>query len=392
MKRSQDRILTTHGGSLPRPADVAALVTAKERGGSTDASYSQIVADATSRVVRQQLDAGINVINDGEIAKSSWHDYTVNRVTGIEIRPRSEDLRRLRREGAAFPEFFRDNPGQEVIREQFVCVGPIKYVGHAAVQADIAALKAAADGVSFEDLFMTAMTPAALGVDATFEVDGHREHTLENKYYASTEEMMFALGEALREEYEAITQAGLVLQLDDPALCKIWTANPDYDLATYMREAEQTVEALNHALRNIPREQVRQHICWGAGTGPHTDDIPLRTVADLILKVNCGAYGVEGANPRHEHEWKVWKDVKLPDGAILIPGVVTGKTNIIEHPELVADRIVRYAEIVGRENMIAGTDCGLADGRIHPELAWAKLQVLAEGAQLASRQLGMSGG
>jgi 5-methyltetrahydropteroyltriglutamate--homocysteine methyltransferase len=203
---------------------------------------------------------------------------------------------------------------------------------------------------------------------------------------------MFALGEALREEYEAITQAGLVLQLDDPALCKIWTANPDYDLATYMREAEQTVEALNHALRNIPREQVRQHICWGAGTGPHTDDIPLRTVADLILKVNCGAYGVEGANPRHEHEWKVWKDVKLPDGAILIPGVVTGKTNIIEHPELVADRIVRYAEIVGRENMIAGTDCGLADGRIHPELAWAKLQVLAEGAQLASRQLGMSGG
>jgi len=390
MQRSDNRILTTHAGSLPRPDEVAALVRAKEKGAEVDRSYSSIIAEATSQVVQQELKVGLDVINDGEVAKSSWHDYLVNRVTGIEIRPRSNDLRRLRREGAEFPNFFRDNPAQEVIREQFVCVGPIEYTGHEAVKADIALLKAAADGTGYEDLFMSAMTPAALGVDATFEVDGHREHTLENEYYGSAEEMMFALGEALREEYEAIVEADLVLQLDDPALCKIWTANPDYDLPTYMREAEQAMEALNHALRNVPREQVRQHICWGAGTGPHTDDIPLRTVVGLILKVKCGAYGVEGANPRHEHEWKVWQDVKLPDGTILIPGVVTPKTNIVEHPETVADRIVRYANVVGPENVIAGTDCGLADGRIHPELAWAKLRSLAEGAKLASQQLHLS--
>jgi 5-methyltetrahydropteroyltriglutamate--homocysteine methyltransferase len=391
MQRSTSRILTTHAGSLPRPDEIEAIVRAKEKGAAVDPDYPNIIAEATRQVVRQQHEVGLDIVNDGEVAKSSWHDYLVNRVTGIEVRPRSNDLRRLRREGAAFPGFFRDNPAQEIIREQFVCVGPITYTGHEAVKSDIALLKAAADGTPDGDLFMSAMTPAALGVDATFEVDGHREHTLENEYYGSAEEMMFAIGEALREEYEAIAGAGLILQIDDPALCKIWTANPDYDLPTYMREAEQAMEALNHALRNVPREQVRQHICWGAGTGPHTDDIPLRTVVDLVLKVKCGAYGVEGANPRHEHEWKVWQDVKLPADTVLIPGVVTPKTNIVEHPETVADRIVRYAEVVGTENVIAGTDCGLADGRIHPELAWAKLRALSEGAALASQRLGLSG-
>jgi len=385
VKRSEDRILATHTGSLPRPANVAALVSATERNQQAkSAEHGQVIAEATARVVAQQIGAGLDIVNDGEVAKSTWHDYVIDRVSGIEVRPCAADARRIRRERPEFPEFYLAH-SKAAVSEQFVCVGPIKYTGHAAVAADIAQLKSAADGQQYTELFMSALTPAALGVDAAYESGGQLDYVLKNEYYASTEEMLFALGEALREEYEAIARAGIVLQLDDPALCKLWAAHPEYDLPAYLYAAEQAIEALNHALRNVPREQVRQHVCWGAGTGPHSDDIPLRTVVNLMLKVNCGAYGVEGANPRHEHEWKIWQDVKLPDGSILIPGVVTAKTNIVEHPEVVADRILRYTNLLGQENVIAGTDCGMADVRIHYELAWAKLRALAEGAKLASR-------
>jgi 5-methyltetrahydropteroyltriglutamate--homocysteine methyltransferase len=388
VRRSGDRILTTHTGSLPRPAEVTALVAATERSQQAkSAEYDQAIAKATARVLAQQIDAGLDIVNDGEVAKSTWHDYIIDRVSGIEVRPCAADARRIRREQPEFPEFYRAH-SKAVVSEQFVCVGPIKYTGHASVAADIAQLKAAADGQQYTELFMSALTPAALGVDAAYKSGGKLDYVLKNEYYPSTEEMLLALGEALREEYEAIAGAGLVLQLDDPALCKLWAAHPEYDLPAYLRAAEQTIDGLNYALRNVPREQVRQHVCWGAGPGPHSDDIPLRTVVDLMLKVNCGAYGVEGANPRHEHEWKIWQDVKLPDGAILMPGVVTAKTNIVEHPEVVADRILRYTNLLGQENVIAGTDCGMADVRIHRELAWAKLRALSEGAKLASRQLG----
>lgn len=384
MRRSEDRILTTHTGSLPRPASVGALVAANERSGhAKSADYDQAIAEATADVLAQQIETGLDVVNDGEVAKSTWHDYIVGRVSGIEVRPCARDARRIRRESSEFPEFYLAH-SKAVVSEQFVCVGPINYTGHDALAADIAQLKSAADGQQYTELFMSALTPAALGVDAAYESGGQLDYVLANEYYASTEEMLFALGEALREEYEAIAGAGIILQLDDPALCKLWAAHPEYDVPAYLRAAEQTIEALNHALRNVPREQVRQHVCYGAGTGPHSDDIPLRTVVDLMLKVNCGAYGVEGANPRHEHEWKIWQDVKLPDGAILMPGVVTAKTNIVEHPEVVADRILRYTNLLGRENVIAGTDCGMADVRIHHELAWAKLRALVEGAKLAS--------
>jgi 5-methyltetrahydropteroyltriglutamate--homocysteine methyltransferase len=255
------------------------------------------------------------------------------------------------------------------------CTGPIKYTGHAIIAQDIANLKSALGGTGVTEAFVTAVSPATMQI-------------LANDHYKSQEDYTWALAEAIREEYKAIVDAGFILQIDDPALVDIWDwwFSLKGDLAGYRKWAEFQVEAVNHALQGIPEDRVRFHICWGSWHGPHSGDVPLKDVVDLLIKVKAQAYSVEAANVRHEHEWKVWQDTKLPDGKLLMPGVVSHATNLIEHPELVADRIIRFAQIVGRENVVAGTDCGLG-GRVHPQLAWAKLAVLGEGAKLATKEL-----
>jgi 5-methyltetrahydropteroyltriglutamate--homocysteine methyltransferase len=255
-----------------------------------------------------------------------------------------------------------------------MCTGPITYRGQAAIKADIANLKTALQGVQAEEAFMTAIAPGSFARG-------------QNLYYDTEEAFLFAIGEAMREEYRAIVEGGFVLQLDDPGLPDTWDmADPEPEVEEYRKFATLRVEALNHALRDLPEDRIRYHICWGSWHGPHTTDLPLEHIVDVLLQVRAGAYSVEAANVRHEHEWQVWQNVKLPEGKVLIPGIVSHATNLIEHPQLVAGRIVRFANVVGREDLIAGTDCGLG-GRVHPQIAWAKLEALVEGARLASQQL-----
>ncbi len=392
MKRSTDHILTTHAGSLPRPADLIELFQTDTPADVLRARLRSAVAD----VVRRQAEVGVDIVDDGEFGKATrgpvdygaWQSYAYRRLSGWEpggartdapVSPGAAKLRSSanRRDWARFGEFY-----QEYFRTarfattslQPAFTGPITYKGQAAVKADVENLRAALQGAKVEDTFMTAVAPGSFARGR-------------NYYYRSDEEFLFALAEALREEYTAILAAGFVLQLDDPGLPDTWDLmDPAPTVEEYKRYAIVCVEALNHALRDLPEERIRYHICWGSWHGPHTTDIPLRDVVDLLLKVRAGAYSVEAGNVRHEHEWKVWRGVKLPDGKVLIPGVVSHATNLVEHPELVADRIVQYASIVGRENVVAGTDCGLG-GRIHPQIAWAKLETLAEGARLATQRL-----
>lgn len=400
MKRSVERILTSHAGSLPRPDDLVDLSRAIAAGASNDhASLAAKLRAAVGDVVRKQAEVGVDIANDGEFGKAmrqardfgAWTTYAYQRLSGWEVdEGRSlpcagSDLQRFatRRDMTKFADFYRENqllgaPGSQrmppTLATGRLFTGPISYVGHAASTADIENFKAALDETQLEEPFMTAVAPGSFGRGL-------------NYYYKSDEEFLFALADALREEYTAIVGAGFILQLDDPGLPDSWdTVDPAPTLEEYRKYATICVEALNHGLRGLPEEQIRYHICWGSWAGPHTTDIPLRDVADLMLKVNAGAYSVEAGNVRHRHEWKVWKDVRLPDGKVLMPGIVTHKTNVVEHPEAVADHIVEYAGVVGRENIIAGTDCGLG-GRIHPQIAWAKLEALVEGARLASEQL-----
>lgn len=385
MKRSTDRILTTHVGSLPRPDDVRAMVAARSWGQPYDAeTLSQRLREAVAEIVRKQVECGIDVVNDGELSKTNFTAYVRERVSGWEPQEPGPDalpwnISISGREMAEFSEYLlarsaalRNNP--DAMRA-FVCTGPLKYVGHAAVQADIENLKAALQGVQVEEAFLTAVAPGTI------------EHWLRNAYYASDEEMVYAIAEAMREEYEAIVNAGFILQIDDPDLATGWQIHTEMSLPEYRKFAEVRIDALNYALRNIPEDRVRIHMCWGSFHGPHTGDIPLRDIVDLILKVRATAYLLEAANPRHEHEWKVWEEVKLPEGKVLVPGAVGHASDFVEHPELVAERLVKYARLVGRENVMAGTDCGLG-GRVgHPSIVWAKFRALAEGARLATQQL-----
>ncbi len=392
MKYGTERILTTHAGSLPRPDDLIEMFQTDTPADLLGARLKSAVAD----VVRKQAEVGVDIVDDGEFGKATrgavdygaWQSYAYQRLSGWEpggartdlpVSPGAARLRSSasRRDWTRFGDFY-----QEYFRTarfattslQPAFTGPITYQGQAAVKADIENFKVALGGVRAEDVFMTAVAPGSFARGR-------------NYYYRSDEEFLFALAEALREEYTAILAAGFVLQLDDPGLPDTWDLmDPAPTVEEYKRYAAVCVEALNHALRDLPEERIRYHICWGSWHGPHTTDIPLRDVADLLLKVRAGAYSVEAGNVRHEHEWKVWRDVKLPDGKVLIPGVVSHATNLVEHPELVADRIVQYANILGRENVVAGTDCGLG-GRIHPQIAWAKLETLAEGARLATQRL-----
>jgi 5-methyltetrahydropteroyltriglutamate--homocysteine methyltransferase len=379
MKRSDERILTTHVGSLIRPKGL--LEAGKDRDGARGAAYERELKHAVEEVVSRQAQAGIDVVNDGEFGKSGWANYSLERLSGFEPRPHTlypavwlgrDRLRFADFMAAEFPRGTVGTPGH-------ACVGPIAYHGHASVRRDLANLKAAAATAAVAEIFFTAVAPASVGYDAA------------NEHYASERDYVFAIASALREEYREIHKAGFVLQVDDAVLANMYDHLVEQSPQRYREWAELRVDALNHALEGIPEDRIRYHVCFGSWHVPHVADAQLEDIVDLILRVRAGAYSIEAANVRHEHEWYVWQKVKLPTGKILIPGVVTHHTTTVEHPRLVAERIVTFAKLVGRENVIAGTDCGFAQAqdiqRVHPQVMWAKLESLAEGARLASKSL-----
>lgn len=379
MKRSTDRILTTHTGSLPRPPDLVEMIDARERGVSYDAQALQArVRTAVAEVVRQQAEAGIDIVSDGEFGKPSFATYVKNRISGFNGQNPDRRIFADRRE---FPEWnAQTGPPSYAMTTRPLCTEPLGWKDRSAVDTDIDNFTAALDGVQVEEAFIPA---ASIGIIAEIMM---------NQYYETEEAYLFALAEVMKEEYQAITHAGFVLQIDAPDAAmgrhaQFWNRPlEDFRQALHMR-----VEALNHALSDIPEEQIRYHICWGNYEGPHTHDVPLKDIVDLMLKVRAGAYSVEASNPRHAHEWQVWEEVKLPAGKILIPGVIDSTTNFVEHPEVVAQRIVQYARLVGRDNVIAGTDCGFGTSagipKVHPTVMWAKFRAMAEGARLASQRL-----
>jgi 5-methyltetrahydropteroyltriglutamate--homocysteine methyltransferase len=380
MKHSDDRILTTHAGSLPRPHELLDLVKSGDGAALEQGSNAHRLRSAVSEIVRRQAELGIDVIDDGEYGKPSFVSYINERLGGYEVDtragPRNQWL--SSREGRSFPEFYAQTHPAST-HTHMICTGPITYKGHAQLKRDIDNLKAALKGVEFEEVFMPAISPSNI------------EDWQKNAYYKSQEEYVFAIAEAMRDEYKVIVDAGFLVQIDDPRLVTYYIIHPEASIADCRKWAELRIAALNHALRDIPPEKIRFHTCYGINMGPRIHDMELKDIVDLILKIRAGAYSFEAANPRHEHEWKVWKNVKLPDGKILIPGVISHSTILVEHPELIADRIIRYAEIVGRENVIAGSDCGFAtfagSKEVHPSIVWAKLKALSDGAQIASKQL-----
>jgi 5-methyltetrahydropteroyltriglutamate--homocysteine methyltransferase len=376
MKRSTERILTTHTGSLPRPWDLTTALEALDAGTMPDsAAFDARVRSAVAEVVRKQVEAGVDIINDGEQGKVGYSTYVRHRLTGFE----GESTMPARADWADFPEAAARQGRSTVVRP--ACNGPVAWKDTTAVQKDIANLRAALSGVQPAEVFMTAASPGVIA------------HFLRNEYYPSRDAYLARLVEVMKEEYDAIYQAGFVLQVDCPDLAMgRHLAFPDLSTPEFLKIAEGNIEALNHALRDIPPDRLRLHLCWGNYEGPHHRDIPLKDILGIVLKARAQAISFEGANPRHEHEWAVFRDIKLQDDKILIPGVLDSTTNFIEHPELVAQRIVRYAEVVGKENVIAGTDCGFgtfarANLQVEPEIAWAKMQAMAEGARLASATL-----
>jgi len=383
MRHSTDRILTTHAGRLDGPREYQELMRGVMAGGEWDPeAHRDDVHRALADVIRKQSECGIDVLSDGEIGKIGFgRSYYGRRLSGISSRKRKPGetaFMTLRTgERQEFAEFYKELHFVPEVPERAICSGPIRFIGAAEVARDIADFRAAlaSTGVRPAETFMCVLAP------------GWLEHFFFNEHYPTEEQYIFALADAMKHEYKAIVDAGFILQIDDPALPDTYDMIlPTPSIEEYRKFAEVRVEALNHALAGLAEDRVRYHICWGSWHGPHSHDLPLKHVIDLMLKVRAGAYSLEAANPRHEHEWKLWQDVKLPEGKLLIPGVVTHHTNVVEHPEVVADRIVRYATIVGRENVIAGTDCGMGF-RVHPQIAWAKLKALSEGAALASKSL-----
>jgi 5-methyltetrahydropteroyltriglutamate--homocysteine methyltransferase len=395
MKTSTDRILTTHVGSLPRPESIKALLRARLGGQPLDESQlAARVAEAVRAVVRQQAEVGLDVISDGEMSKTSFLAYAEERLTGfVPMTVNAADVpssnvgsswaRRLdtRREWRAFREYYEEYLPRAMppAAPPSVCQGPIAYQGGALLQRDLATFKAALPGVNVEEAFVPAIAPAMVGRG-------------QNQYYATEEAYVFAIAEALKTEYRAIVDAGFILQIDDPGLGETWDMMmPAPPLEDYRRMQARNIEALNHALAGIPEERVRYHLCWGSWQGPHVHDLGLRDIVDLILRVKAQAYSIEAATPRHAYEWRIWEDVTLPEGKVLIPGVIAHTTAVVEHPETVAERLVNFARIVGHERVIAGADCGFAQGamyqRQHPTVMWAKFAALVEGARLASQRL-----
>ncbi|MEM7233082.1 MAG: cobalamin-independent methionine synthase II family protein [Planctomycetota bacterium] len=386
MKRSESRILSTHVGSLARSDSLLELLHARESGADYDsARFETAVRDAVGEIVRQQSECGLDVVCDGEQGKTSFLTYAAERLGGFEPRAEEgEDLWTESRETLAFPEFYeahrryRDGIVAKPVR--LVCTSPVEYIGRDLLLRDIDNVKAAAAKVDVEEVFMTAISPS--------DVEGQQS----NEYYASEEEYLYAIADAMREEYETIVDSGILLQIDDPRLLTYYISKPDLSVADCRQWAELRVEVLNHALRNVPEDRVRFHTCYGINIGPRVHEMNLKDIVDIMLRVNAGAYSFEAGNPRHEHEWKVWEEVKLADGKSIIPGVISHSTPLVEHPELVAQRLERFASVVGKENVIAGSDCGFSsfankEPEIHPSIVWAKFRNLSEGAALASSTL-----
>jgi 5-methyltetrahydropteroyltriglutamate--homocysteine methyltransferase len=384
MKRSTDRILTTHCGSLPRPKDLLDLMKARASGETGDAAvFDARVRGAVADIVREQVANGVDVVTDGEQGKTGFFAYVSERLGGFESTP-GEPAAHFTAEIQAFPEYYEQYFRQAMLGGRvarmapLVCRGPITYRGHEAVQRDVDNLKAALVGVQPADVFVPAVAPSGVARN-------------QNEYYQTDEEYLHAIAEAMNTEYRAIVDAGFVVQIDDPFITEVYSFSTDSP-AERRKVAETYVEAINHGLRGIPPEQVRFHTCYGINEGPRVHDAALKDIVDVLLRINAGAYSFEAANPRHEHEYHVWESVKLPDGKVIIPGMITHAHNIVEHPELIAERIVQYAERVGRENVLAGADCGFSSQatytpEVHPTVMWAKFQALAEGARLASARL-----
>jgi 5-methyltetrahydropteroyltriglutamate--homocysteine methyltransferase len=403
-----DRILTSHAGSLPRPPELRELHAQRSKGmltELTDAEYQQRLQQSVIDIVARQRDVGIDLVNDGEYGHAmgtpydygAWWTYVFPRLGGLEIaevglpevmqarQPGSSEVELARfadrRDWNLFAEAYADADGGGVFLPPIdfmvrspVCRGPLTYTGQEAVARDIADLKAALAAAGLTDGFLNSIAPASCA-------------RIANEYYETDDEMLYACADVMREEYKAIIDAGLSVQLDDPAIAENWDQIvPEPSVEAYQRFTRVRIEALNHAIRDLPPERIRFHLCWGSWHGPHVTDIPMQDIVDLMLEINAGSYSFEAANARHEHEWSVWRDAKLPEGKQIIPGIVTHSTNVVEHPELVAERIVRFADVVGPDNVIASTDCGLG-GRIHPQIAWAKLEALSEGAAIASKRL-----
>lgn len=388
MQVNTDRIQTTHVGSLVRPPELVAYMRKRlERDAIDDAAFEKYLTRAVAEVVARQVKAGLDVVNDGEYPKSSWYRYVTERLDGLEFRPVPNERPRPTPSAGHDFERFRDFYAEYQVSQQanagagyWVVTGPIGYRGQTQVQRDIANLKAALRGKDGATGFLPVVAPASV-------LQGLRD-----EYYGSEERLSLALAEALRTEYKAITDAGLIVQLDDAWLAaKYDVMCPPARFADYYAWAEQKVAALNRALDGIPQRQSRYHVCWGSWNGPHTNDVAAEDIVDLILDVKVGGYSLEMANPRHEHEWRVWEKTKLPPDRVLLPGVIAHTTNVVEHPKLVAERLVRLARLVGRERVIGSTDCGFAQGvfyqRVHPSIMWAKLEALAEGARLATAEL-----
>ena len=401
MKRSSERILTTHAGSLGRPANITEVLRAKSFGEPYDeAAFEKMLTPAVAEVVDQQIKVGVEVPSDGEFGKTVWTSYISERLGGVESIAASgapPGIRSSDREN--FSEFYevydrelvgvwippevrKKHPGETwASARRTVCRGPLTYTGSQIIERDIANLKAALANVPVEEAFLPLAAPASV------------EASLANEFYPDDESFMQALADALRVEYRAVVDAGLLLQVDDAFIPYNYDRFVGHGMSMeeYLKHCELRIDAVNEALRGIPEDRVRYHVCWGSWSGPHTSDVEMKDIVHLVLRVNAQAYSFEAANPRHEFEWRVWEDVKLPDDKILIPGVVTHSTNVVEHPETVAQRIQRFASLVGSENVIAGTDCGFAQGwtmpRTHPTVQWAKLQALADGARIATERL-----
>ncbi|HEX5369081.1 MAG TPA: cobalamin-independent methionine synthase II family protein [Dehalococcoidia bacterium] len=384
MKRSTDRILLSHAGSLHRPPALAEAMRAHKDGEPFDAKLDSLVKDGVDEVVRLQAENGVDVVNDGEYGKSSWQTYARGRLGGIELRDIKEGdpvgtLPITAREQLAFPEYFgsltQGFAGGGFARQAVYAVGPLTYKGQAETKRDIENLRNAMKGQDVAEGVLTALAPGTI------------EHWLRNDYFKTEEECLYAVADAMHEEYKMITDAGFILQLDDPDLPDGYACHPELSAEEYVKFANVRVEAINHAIRDIPEEQVRLHICWGSIHHPHTQDLPLSDIIDVMYKVKAQCYSIEAANPMHEHEWEVFKDHPLPDGKIVMPGVLGHcAREFVEHPQLVAQRLVRYANLVGKENVIAGTDCGL-QRTAHPSITWAKFRAGSEGCAIATKEL-----
>jgi 5-methyltetrahydropteroyltriglutamate--homocysteine methyltransferase len=379
MKRSSERILTTFVGSLIRPPALRELISAKL---PSDAQlYAETLRSSVAEAVHKQAEVGLDVVSDGEFGKSNWASYILDRVSGFELRPAPPGTpvyNRFGRERDEFADFYSTHTVGEWSPTIIVCSGPIGY-DQTQILRDIDNFKNALETVKVEEAFMPVVAPASFVREA------------KNEYYPTEEAYVYAIADALKQEYQAIIDAGFVLQVDDAVLATMWVVMESEGLDAYRRWAELRIEALNHALHGIPEDRIRYHLCWGSWPGPHVTDIPLQQIVDLVLRVNAGAYSLEAGNARHAHEWKVWRDTQLPEGKVLIPGVISHSTPVVEHPDLVAERIIRYATLVGYTNVIAGSDCGFAQSqglsRVPPSIMWAKLRALADGARLATQEL-----